>query len=149
MTNLSFLKIWHHAFTHYINFIVEDTNEAALSPSVVGDAASCRFGKWADTAPRKFRDDPKFATLLGVHAQFHQIGAQLLEIHLDGSHLAHRTLCNRLISSSASLVAAIEEFEESPLPDLCRSCLNCSALRISGGGIIVGCLTACCHPRTG
>lgn len=113
MTNLNFLKIWHRAFARHIEYLVEGTDATSLSPDIVADATTCQFGKWAISPPQELRDDPEFGALLAVHAQFHKIAAQLLQMYVDGNQLAVQAQRLDLIASSESFVLAVDELEKS------------------------------------
>lgn len=111
MKNLNFLKIWHRTFALHIEYTIQGFEETTLSPSVVGDAKACQFGKWTICASQKLRAIPKFEALLEVHDQFHRLAGQLIQMHINGKHLAARALIGDLISSSESVAAIVDELE--------------------------------------
>jgi hypothetical protein len=60
------------------------TGSSEWTPDVVCQDNQCEFGKWLYSCPAPVKSSPHFESVKELHAKFHKVAANVLELALSG-----------------------------------------------------------------
>ena len=85
-----------------------------IDPQTIAVDQACELGRWIHGEGQKYRHLPLFATLLGEHAEFHRVAAEVVEMIQSGNILGAEAMLEpegRFTAASQHTIDAIRALQ--------------------------------------